>query len=50
MKITSHTPRLLRHVGVVVMLESSHIAAYAPALRFSRLAMKQNPECIGSDL
>jgi len=30
------------------MLKSSHIDAYAPVLRFSRLAMKQNPGHLSS--
>jgi len=39
-----HMLRLLLHGSVAAMLKSSHIDTYAPVLRFSRLAMKQNPE------
>jgi len=42
--VTTHLSRLLLHDGVAAMLEASHLDAYAPVLRFSRLAMEQNPE------
>jgi len=42
--MTDQILHLLFHSGVAAMLESSHIRTYAPALRFSRLAIKQNPE------
>jgi len=46
--ITTHLPRLLPHGSVAAMLKSSHIFTYVPALRFSRLAMKQNPRHLSS--
>jgi len=45
--VTVQLFRLLFHSVVAVMLKSSHIRRYAPVLRFSRLAMKQNPEHLG---
>jgi len=46
--MTTQILRLLLHSGVAVMLESSHIRTYTPVLRFSRLAIKQTPEYLGS--
>jgi len=46
--VTTQLPRLLLHGSVAVMLKSSHIVTYAPVLRFSRLAMQQNPEHLSS--